>query len=565
LKSVAPERLGKYVVIRPIASGGMAEVYLCRLEGAEGFRKTVAVKVIRSPLADDARFRELFVQEARIAAACSHPNLIQVFDFGREGESYHLAMEYIEGWNLAQTIAQMRLRGPAIPIEVWRYWVEGILSGIGYLHSRGIVHRDVSPGNVLLSRNGLVKITDFGIARSIRWEAGPARGREGKFAYMSPEQARGEGATFSSDLFAAAAIAAELFLPRRLFDGDSPEETLAKVRDFDPRSLGQEAVPGAVRGVLEKALAGRREDRFAGAEEFLRALAAAAPRAAGREELAAFWDLLFPAGGACEEETIVDDAHPKGRGAGVVRERRGSYEAAGGRGTKIAVASVLMAAGLGGVLVWTKIGRENRQAVREPVEASSPGGPVPLAAGVPPSAPSFAGTLPTAPAPGAGMEAGEATAVAMLAASSLGKEVVLETEPPGVIVQVEDGTVLGKTPLSLDPLPWKGKRLVLRKDGYETQTVPADALAQLGRFRTELERQMGTIEVVQAIPWAQVFDGNRRPLGVTPLKDLSLPVGEHRLRFVNEPLGVDRVETVTVRPGINPKLIVPLVGAWTAE
>jgi tRNA A-37 threonylcarbamoyl transferase component Bud32 len=565
MRFMAPERLGKYTVIRPIASGGMADVYRCRLEGAEGFRKTVAVKVVRSPLADDSRFRELFVREARIAAACSHPNLIQVFDFGQEGDSYYLAMEYIEGWNLAQTMAQMRLRGPAVPLGVWRYWMEGILSGLGYLHSRGIVHRDVSPGNVLLSRDGLVKITDFGIARSVRWDAGPARGREGKFAYMSPEQARGEEATFSSDLFAAAAIAAEFFLPRRLFDGGSPEETLAKVRDFDPRSFGREPIPEAVRGMLEKALAGRRKDRFAGAEEFLRALTRVVPRAAERSDLAAFWDLLFPAGGPDEEETIVDDAHPEARGTGVIRERRGSYEAVGGRGTKIAVASILMAAGLGGVLVWTKIGREDPQTVQEPAKASSPDGPVPLAGDGRPQASSLAVPVPTVPAADAGMEAGKPAAGAVIDVPSPGKEAVLETQPPGVIVQVEDGTVLGKTPLTLDARPWKGKRLVLRKDGYETRTVPADALVQLGRFRTELERQMGTIEVVQAIPWAQVFDGDRRLLGVTPLKDLSLPVGEHRLRFVNEPLGVDRVETVMVRPGINPKLIVPLVGAPAAE
>ena len=153
-----PER---YIVVRKIASGGMSEVYLCRLRGVEGFEKKVAVKVIHPRLTEIVRFRDLFVREARIAASLSHQNLVQVFDFGKRGSSYYLAMEFVDGWNMAQTAAQSRLRSIPIPLPLWRYWVEGMLDGIGYLHSRKIVHRDVSPGSVLLSRGGAVKITDY--------------------------------------------------------------------------------------------------------------------------------------------------------------------------------------------------------------------------------------------------------------------------------------------------------------------------------------------------------------------------------------------------------------------
>ena len=135
----------------------------------------------------------------------------------------------------------------------------------------------------------------------------------------------------------------------------------------------------------------------------------------------------------------------------------------------------------------------------------------------------------------------------------------IETDPAGVSVGHEDGTILGSTPFSLDVPPLSGGKIVFRKKGYVTRSVSADALAQLPSFRMALERRMGTLEVIQAIPWAKVYEGDRF-LGITPISSLELSVGDHRLRFVNEPLGVNRVKTVTIAPGANPKLIVPLIG-----
>ena len=146
-----PERFGNHFVVRKIASGGMSDVYLCRLRGEEGFEKQSAVKVIHPRLSASARFRDLFVREARIAAALSHPNLVQVFDFGREGESLYLAMEFVPGWNLAQVAVQLRSQPVSLPLEIWRIWTEGMIDGLGYLHARKIVHRDISPGNVLFN------------------------------------------------------------------------------------------------------------------------------------------------------------------------------------------------------------------------------------------------------------------------------------------------------------------------------------------------------------------------------------------------------------------------------
>src|SRR4030042_1806023 len=139
---------GKYAVLRKIASGGMSEVHLCRLRGEEGFEKKVAVKVVHPRLTENPRFRERFVREARIAASLSPQNLLPVFDFGRQGNSFYLAMEYVEGWNLAQTFAQMRMRGIPAPLPLWRHWMEGVLDGIAYLHSRKMSRPGLSPGHI---------------------------------------------------------------------------------------------------------------------------------------------------------------------------------------------------------------------------------------------------------------------------------------------------------------------------------------------------------------------------------------------------------------------------------
>src|SRR4030066_400219 len=163
-------------------------------------------------------------------------------------------MEFVEGWNLAQTVAQMRVRPLPVPLPVWRYWMEGMLDGISYLHSRKVVHRDISPSNVLLSRGGAVKITDFGIARGIRLGVDRPGGWEGKFSYMSPEQARGEEAKVPSDLFSAAGIGAEVFLPGRLFDGEGRDEILTRLRDHDAEWLPMSLFPSGISEMVRKGL-----------------------------------------------------------------------------------------------------------------------------------------------------------------------------------------------------------------------------------------------------------------------------------------------------------------------
>ena len=554
-----PDRFGKYRVLRRIASGGMAEVYLCRLTGEEGFRKRVALKVVHPRYADDPRFRDLFAREARLAASLSHPNLVQVFDFGREGDAHYLAMEYIEGWNLAQAAEQARqLRVPTSP-GVWRHWVDGIGSGLAYLHEKGVVHRDVTPSNVLVARNGAVKITDFGISRV----AGEGRGNEGtrsgKSGYLAPERIRGEGATASSDLFAAGVISVELLLGRRLFEGEGTEETLDRIRRFDARTLPLPEVPAALAGVLRKSVAALPADRYPGAAEFLLELSRVGPPPASAPALADFWDALFPA--TREEETAPDPAaEPESRPA-MVKEPEGRYGGVG-RTVQAGAAAVFAAVIVGGVLLWKEVRqRPAIDAAHAPAATVAPVAPAapavpPLAPAVPPAVPAKRTTSrPESPQPAPPRHPDPPATPVRPAA----RFVRIETDPPGASVLLESGASVGKTPLQMDVASLAGRKVVLSKDGFERQSVPADALAAGPAFRAELIPLVGTVEAIQAIPWAKVYLGNRL-LGETPLTAVRLPAGEQRLRFVNEPLGVDQVKVIVVRPGDNPKIIVPMTG-----
>jgi len=558
-----PDRFGKYRVLRRIASGGMAEVYLCRLSGEEGFRKRVALKVVHPRHAADPRFRELFSREARLAASLSHPNLVQVFDFGREGDAHFLAMEYVEGWNLAQAAEQARqLRLPLSP-GIWRCWVDGIWSGLAYLHEKGVVHRDVSPGNILVSRNGAVKITDVGISRVVGDGRENEETRAGKSGYLAPERIRGEGATFSSDLFAAGVISVELLLGRRLFGGEGPEDAFDKIRGFDPRTLPLPGVSSELAGVLRKSVAALPAERYPRAAEFLVELARVAHPPASAPELAGFWDALFPV--PQEEETTPDPAEEPEPLPAIVKEPVERY-GRGGRTVQAGAAAAFVAVIVGGVLLWKEVRqRPTNGAGPSPAALATPVIPAPSVPSDGPPA-SLASPLavpaerktprPEPPPRGTPQD----TDPPAVPGKPVARLVRIETDPPGASVLLESGASIGKTPLQMDVASLAGRKVVLSKDGYERQSVPADALAAGPVFRAELLPLIGTVEAIQAIPWAKVYLGNRL-LGETPLTAVRLPAGEQRLRFVNEPLGVDQVQIIVVRPGDNPKIIVPMTGS----
>jgi serine/threonine-protein kinase len=292
--------------------------------------------------------------------------------------------------------------------------------------------------------------------------------------------------------------------------------------------------------ILRKSVAALPADRYPGAAGYLVDLARVGPPPASGPVMADFWDVLFPA--TLEEETTPGpEAEPESRPS-MVKEPEERY---GGRGRTVqaGAAAVFAAAIVGGVLLWKEV--RQRPTIDAAPASVAPGTPIVPAPSVAPAVPP---TVPRNPDP-------PATPVKPVA-----HLVRVETDPQGASVLLEGGASIGKTPLRLDVPSLAGRKVVLAKDGYERQSVPAAALAAGPVFRVELLPQVGTVEAIQAIPWAKVYLGNRL-LGETPLTAVRLPAGEHRLRFVNEPLGADQARTIVVRPGDNPKIIVRMAGS----
>ena len=225
---------GKYVVGERLASGGMAEVYRGWLRGSEGFRRPVVIKKMLPRLAADARFVRMFIEEARLASRLIHANIVQVLDFGRVDNEHFIVLEYIDGPNLNELILKARQAGhKRLPLPLVIYIIAETLKGLDHAHRLtdgrgeriGCVHRDVTPSNILLSRDGQVKLSDFGVARAADRASWTAPGQiRGKLHYLSPEQVRGETVDPRADLFAVGVLLHELLCGRRLFGGDTPME-----------------------------------------------------------------------------------------------------------------------------------------------------------------------------------------------------------------------------------------------------------------------------------------------------------------------------------------------------
>ncbi|WP_394820956.1 serine/threonine protein kinase [Pendulispora albinea] len=278
-----PPRLGPYELIERLATGGMAEVYLARRAGPRGFQKLVAVKRILPQLARDPDFVAMFVDEARVCANLSHPNIVQVFDFGEQDDELYMAMEYVDGTTGARLIRAAAAKGEELPLEVSLHVALSILRGLEYAHAArdrkgrplNLVHRDVSPGNVLIDRSGAVKLTDFGIARASDFERRTDQGQlKGKLGYMSPEQVTGRELDARSDLFTVGIVLAELVTLRPLFSGGRELDVLLRIRDADlgPLDRAGSFLPDDVKSVLLRALARDKMLRYSNASVFAEAI-----------------------------------------------------------------------------------------------------------------------------------------------------------------------------------------------------------------------------------------------------------------------------------------------------
>jgi eukaryotic-like serine/threonine-protein kinase len=288
---IAPTAFGRYTLLERLAVGGMAEVFRAKISSSHGFEKILVVKRILPHLAADPNFVDMFIDEAKLTAQLTHPKIVQVLDFGEVRGQYFTALEYIDGFDglgLLRVAAQKRVHIPR-PLAV--FIVSDVLEALDYAHNARdmegkpmqIVHRDISPSNIFISKRGDVKLGDFGIAHAQRRESKTQAGTlKGKYGYMSPEQVVGRPIDARSDLFAVGVVLAELLTGRRLFSAPADLDVLLKVRDVKLDRLDKYGadLPKALDHILRKALLKNPRDRYASAAEF-------------RDELS---DYLFSAG-----------------------------------------------------------------------------------------------------------------------------------------------------------------------------------------------------------------------------------------------------------------------------
>lgn len=278
LRPFKPQRFGRYTLLRPLSTGGMGEIFLARLEGAQGFEKLCVIKKILPHLAQDKDFVDRFVDEARILVKLSHGNIAQVLDMGLHEGAPYIALEFIDGKDLRRVVARAQERALQLPLSFILYVTTRLLDALAYAHRKrgddgkelNLVHRDVSPQNILISYEGEVKVIDFGLAKSALSSTRTHPSIVlGKFLYMSPEQARHQTVDRRSDLYAVGLCLYELIAGKGPFDGVSPGELMATVANpkILPLSQAEPLCPPALSEVVMKALAADPTQRFQTAEE----------------------------------------------------------------------------------------------------------------------------------------------------------------------------------------------------------------------------------------------------------------------------------------------------------
>jgi serine/threonine-protein kinase len=529
---------GKYRLLEPIASGGMADVWRAEVTGAEGVVKEVALKLVRGEHAARSDFVRMFVQEARLAARLGHANVVQVFEFDQVDGRYYIAMELVRGRHLGRVAERARERGVRFGVaRILQVGVE-VARALSYAHRLseggrpvGLVHRDVSPHNVLVSFEGEVKLADFGIARAMdRGGLTDPGTMKGKVAYMAPEQARGAAVDGRADVFSLGVVLWELCTGRRLFARESEAATLSALLSAEPvspPSAWNEEVPPeldrAVLGALERE-PGR---RTASAQDLATALGALLLRVARSPEdvdLRAFMRRLFADEIAALEAAPPEPTRvrPVAMAAEPVAERslEAEAEGAGDTGTPTVVAP-----------------RRGRRWVAAGASAAT---------GAAIAAALLVGTTPSpepAPPPARGSGGASLEAIAIPAATATASPT---PSPPPAPPEAQGGAGASLEASAPDAAPRAGPgrgRAGIR---------PLAAAAGLGALELPSPASGEGLLGVNATPWGRVRV-NGHLAGDTPL-EVRLPAGRHRVRI--ERNGRPPVEAVvTVRAGARTRLL----------
>jgi eukaryotic-like serine/threonine-protein kinase len=561
-----PRTVGKYTIVRRLGAGGMAELLLARAVGPAGFSKEVALKKILPNHAGDRDFVEMFLDEARIAARLNHPNIVQIYDLGESDGVYFIAMEYVHGFNVYELLREAARRGERVPIDVALGIVLAASEGLGFAHAQrgedgqplGLVHRDVSPHNILVSYEGAVKVCDFGIARAAgRLHHTEHGGVKGKLSYMSPEQALGQAIDRRADIYSLGVVLHELLTTRRLFGGGvNPRLADPKARVDVPRpSEFAPGLPNALDAITMRALAFHANERYATCEALRddlerAALALGAPTSAARRaSLLTAWFPERAAGGGAADTTFDDgqmptrtpsslsstspgrvvppfDAEltptptpqrtrittaPEARTASGASARRGSSR--GRRGTWARAWSMIAADARtvsARAAVW--LGRGARAVRARPAYAAA-GGAALLAVVV---------------------------AIAWLAGGGGGSAPTRSGQPRVAHVPVPSASEVA--PPADEPGP-SGRA----PSGGEPTPEPAPEGMPSARAASTRGERDGTLNL-DVTPSVNVF-ANGHALGHTPLRGVRLPAGRHRLRLIDRAAGIDTTVDVEVPRG----------------
>src|SRR5216110_3945212 len=291
---------GRYRIERKLGTGGMADVYLAE---DQELGRPVAIKILNDRHAQDDQFVERFRREAKNAAGLSHPNIVSIYDRGEAEGSYYIAMEYLDG----RTLKELLVRNGPPPIPIAIDYARQVLAAIGFAHRNGIVHRDIKPHNVVVGRDGRLKVTDFGIARSGASEMTEAGSIVGTAQYLSPEQARGAPVDARSDLYSLGIVLYEMLTGTVPYTGDTPVEIAMKHLTAvpDPPSKLRSDIPHDLDAVVMRALAKDPEQRYGSAEEMDADLARVARGVAVSQETENAMTQVLAGAGVSTAATVV--------------------------------------------------------------------------------------------------------------------------------------------------------------------------------------------------------------------------------------------------------------------
>lgn len=541
-----PKPFGRYTLIQKIAHGGMATLYLARLEGPLGFEKFFAIKKIHPHLAEEHEFVRMFLDEARFASQIQHPNVVQIFELGEEDGDYFFTMEYLEGENLAAVMKEMALGSIVPPRPLLAHVVARTATGLHAAHelrgadgkSLGLVHRDVSPHNVLITYDGVIKLLDFGIAKAAGRLSQTATGElKGKYAYMAPEALLGGRVVDRrADIFSLGVVLYEATTLRRLFKDENELLTLDKIARCEvvrPSKIDPD-YPPQLESILLRALLKDPDERYQTAADLASDLDAYVDTAPDRVNSATIgrWVGDLFAEQAKEKRHMLDVAKGLSSVSSVVGVAGGDARRFPLIGYGVITAIVTLAVTFA-VLFFTK-GPDAEPSGTLRVSSSPSTGAVSLDDSPP---------LGRTPLEIDGLSLGDHH-ISITAAGHRPQKTTFTIQRPGQLVSIL--VPLERIPEPAEPIkaPSTGPDAGVQQDASVTPTSPDDGN---DTKVTRPPRGFGYLNL-NTTPWSEVYSGGRK-LGTTPLFKTKLPAGRRRLTLRPEGKTPAKHITVNIRPG----------------